>query len=106
MVEIVESFLNQLDSDNKEVQTNAIKYLGEIISKLSIDNSRRVVDRIIQRIAKPENKQMKELGDVYTNGLMAIIREASYECGYQLKDLVNVTVDAIYETKAKSTPKT
>lgn len=102
MQEIVDAFLNQLDSDEKALQNNAIKCLGDIISKLSTIHSKRVVDRIVMRIAKPTTKHFKELGDIYANGLVAIIGQVGHQCGYQLKDLVKVTIDAIYETSEET----
>lgn len=101
MVEIVDVILNQLDSDEKSLQNNAIKCMAEIISKLSTNNSKRIVDRIVMRITKPGSKQAKEMADIYANGLVTIIKEVGYQCGYQLKDLVKVTVDAIYDVKEK-----
>lgn len=106
MVEIVDSILNHFDSDEKALHNNAIKCLGDIITRLSNENCRRVVDRMVARIAKPETKQMQELIDIYANGLVAIVKDVGYECGYQLKDLVKVTVDAIYEIKKGTTPLT
>jgi hypothetical protein len=101
MVIIIDSMLNHLDSDDKNLQNNSVKCLVEVISKLSTENCHRVVDRIVTRIVKPENKQTKELVDLYANGLVTIIKEVGHELGYQLKELVKMTVDAIFKVKSQ-----
>ena len=103
MVEIVDAILSHLDSDDKGLQNNAVRSLADIISKLSTPNCIRVVDRIISRITKAETKQAKELVEIYANGLVTIIKEVGYEYGYQLKDLVKMTVDGIFTIKGQWT---
>lgn len=75
------------------------------MSKLSTENCHRVVARIVTRIANPENKQTKALASIYTNNLITIIKDVGYEYGYQLKDLVKMIVNAIFNIKSSTDPK-
>jgi malate synthase len=75
------------------------------MSKLSTENCHRVVARIVTRIAYPENKQTKALASIYTNNLITIIKDVGYEYGYQLKDLVKMIVNAIFNMKSSADPK-
>lgn len=98
---IREAFMKQIESQNDTVQSEAIKYLADIVPKLPHDQVELIFEKILQHITNLDEAEKQR--ERYGACAATVIHQAAEANGCKLENLFTKSVENLLQHKDRKT---
>ena len=98
---IRQAYMKQIESSNDTVQSQAIKYLAEIVPKLPSEQVEFIYEKILEHITNLTEEEKKR--ERYGACAATVIHQAAQQFGKQMGNLFLKSIKKLLEFKDKKT---